>query len=768
VTLPAGLAAEFERRHSRLDVWLEVEGIPYAFGLTPRAAAWFAARHVEHRRESTLGLLASLPDGIEQEVRPFDAECSIGQLTAMLLDDGAGVVRSLVANTARRDDRGRLTADLAAPAAASGAPVEVDVAMVAPAGAVVGGLLYVGRETMKITALPGGGVVRVIRGMYRPLGAVESVAYAHTTGDIVTTYPRFFGTRRVYVYVAPLGGTDADKLLRWAGTVRTAKYRAGLALLDVEMESIEADLTTRCFTGQIRGKLVIGCAGAGGVYEEVAEGEAPPLVDRIRLEESSISGRTWTDGERISFRVGDELITGRLQANATYEHEIHFDTADDGRGLFGTFVEEHQPGEEIREVIVVVGYNATGSLEQRTSKFTKGGNPIDVALQFLLSTGTGENGEYDVLPATWGSGLDQSRFDVAAAKALRDRWLQFQTEVRVIEDEFQMDALLGALLRPHLIYPAPVGGDLYGFRFLAPPMPDETLRSITGRQVVGLPSWDADLERVVGRMEMHCDHDPIAGKFRQRFKAEFVEAQEFYAGRFSSPTLESKGQWTGNDPASAKFGATLCTDAETVALRCFDVYRDRLSRPFPVIEIETPYADGLDLTVGELVRATIDGVPDVSTGLPGLADAVVEIRRKTPDERTGKVALGVVQTAYGGQCRLLAPSGIVDAVVDGTHVDLETHEFTAAAAAVDASHFLVDAVVEIRDPTLVTLRRTETIAAIAESRLTLGATAGVQVGDVVVLAPYASQPAAVKARFAFLADATPALGGADAAHEFTP
>jgi hypothetical protein len=759
--------AEVQKAGPRLDLWIEIEGIPYAFGLRARDASWYAAREVELRRDGILAALIDIPAGVEQELRPYDAESSIGQLTASLLDESTGTVRSMYANAARTDGWGRLGQDLGTPAVASATPGTVDVTMTAPAGTVVGSYLYVGRETMKVAALPGGGVVTVYRGMFRPPATLEARAYQHTAGDVVTLYPRFVRTRRVFFYSAPTGATDADKVARWAGTVQGAKLRKGLAGVDLTIESLEGELRAQCFSGQIRGKLAVGLYAPDGSFER-SEAEPVPFADRLRLEPSSISGRAWVDGQRVAVRVGDELISGRLSLSNT-EIVLDASSIDDARGMWGSPASEHHAGDDVSEVILVIGKAASRSVEERISRFSQGDNPLSVVLQVLLSVnGDGANGAYDVLPAGWGLGLDQSRVDVAGIEATRDRWLPFAREIRMLEEPFAARDFVASVLKAHLCYPVTLLDDRLTFRFLGPPMPDAQPRAVSGTVVLSPPTWADVEETVIGRAIVRCDQDPVEGTWRQTYKAEFqgpgVEAQEFYAGQFDAPEFEWLGQWSGNDAGASKFGARLCTDAETTALRFFDLLRDRRARPFPTIELETSY-DQIDLHPGDLLAVSLDHVPDVETGGSSLIGAYCEVRRKTIDDRTGVVTLTLVQVPYGQQYRYIAPSGILSAGGTGNALALAAHEFTnSTGSADDASCFPVGSVVDVRSPDLVTSRGTRTVTGNTGGALTVnGAALTVTLGDVVVLAAYNVQPQAVKDRYAFLGDL-----GADAEHEYTP
>src|SRR5574337_1773870 len=85
------------------NLWLELEGSPYGFGLQAAAASWFAARTAQYQREGILGVFLELPSGIEQEAKPREGDASVGSLTVKLQEEDTGSVLGLVANTGRQD-----------------------------------------------------------------------------------------------------------------------------------------------------------------------------------------------------------------------------------------------------------------------------------------------------------------------------------------------------------------------------------------------------------------------------------------------------------------------------------------------------------------------------------------------------------------------------------------------------------------------------------------------------------------------------------------
>ncbi len=806
------------------DVWVELEGLPWAYGLAGRDAAWFSGRAAAEARAGTAGVLLGLPRGAEQEARPLEADSSVGQLTVQLQLDAAGTVLPLIGNGARRDgqvasgapERASLTsygsgqvirvqntpaggynayACTTPGITAASPPVVADDAAtitdgsagftligamdwdasVTPTGLAftgtatdfpAAGVLYLGRETVayvgKVQGTGSGFFAGLTRGQYA-LPGMEAKTL-HTAGDLISPYPRFVATRRAAWYTT-LDGTDTNRVTRWAGTVRGAKLMAGAAGLELVLESLEGDLKAKVFGNQRTGKLAVGLTEADGSYQSQDDTEPRPETDRLVLEEGSTAG-TWTHGDEILVRLGDEYLAGTVAVDGT-ETAI----ALTGRGCLSSQAVQHSPGDDLVEVIYTGARDADRSAADRVSKFTAGDHPFDVALSFLCSRlGDGANGAYDVLPPGWGLGIDASRIDLAGIAAVKRTWFPGARHIWVYEEPFSLKTVLADMLRPHACYPVTTLGDLLTFRRLSPPIPGATLRDLDASAVVAVPSWDANIADVVGRVIWRCDFDPVTGKHRQTFTGELqgpgTEAQEFYAGLWKTLEVDAKGAFTGNDTGTPYFGSGLSTSATESAQRYFELVRDRYARPFPVIAVECSY-DYLDVEVGDLVTLTVANIPDVTTGALGIAGAICEVLRKAIDDVRGVVALTLLHSTASSQFRLMSPSGKVAfggsgvatlALVDGEYND---------AGQDRTAGFYVGQVVEFWSSDLKTLRGSVTLTGVTATNLEMAASpAGTVAGDLAVLASYASQPAAEKLRHASLASAAELLGGADEPHVY--
>lgn len=832
MTLPAAWTTALALPGVSVDLWLELEGAPWAFGLTARAASWYAGRTATEQRLGVKGLLSEIPRGVEQRARPLDGDSSIGELVARIVDDGGGLVRALCGNAGRTDHTLQMmapahaistayalhdtvtrtditpdewvlrcsTAGTSGATAPNPAPtVAVGDTVADGAGTLVwtvigkvkdlgatgsetflpylgtadaaqypaaGGTIYLGRETCTYTARTAGTngagyFAGVTRGMYALPGRTTKTA--HVWGDEITPYMRTVATRRAQL-LATLDGTDANRLARWGGTVQTVTLAAGLHTYELTMGSLDGELAVDAFAGQRTAKLSAGIVDGSGAYTVKGSSEPAAETSKVRLLADSMAG-TWSAGQTIMIRVGEEFFAGTLAVDATGTYVDFSGTG--ARSLFSTSAESHQVGEEIAEVVWTGAYDAAGTAEYRFSKFTQGDHPFDVLLSFLLSReGDGANGTYDILPAGWGLGLDQARVDIAGIEKLARDWLPGQRHLWLYTEPFGMQEEIAALLRPHLCFPVTTLGDQLTVRRLSPPIEGATVRAITASTIVDVPSWDANIRDVIGLVNWLCDYDPLGGENRQKFVGPFTDAQRNYAGQWQTITVEAKGAFTGNDPGAVGFfGAALQTGAAEASLRYVETIRDRYSMPLPIIGVECSY-DCLDVEPGDLVRVTCEHLPDTTTGGVGLTSALCEVLSKQIDDHRGVVTLSVLHTVATA-ARLIAPAEAVTVTAAGVIKVAD-----AAGLLYAAGIFAATDVIEVWTSDLLTSRGTAALTGVTDGGATLDLAmatvpAGTTAGDVVTIAAYDSATASQRARFAFLADAAGTLGaGADPAHQY--
>src|SRR5690242_11065254 len=94
MALPSSFLAALAGDAPALDMWLEIEGLPFGYGLvahSPSTDNWANQRTGRYVRQAIRACLRAIPGGIEAEARPLEGDSSVGQMVVELLDDGIGL-----------------------------------------------------------------------------------------------------------------------------------------------------------------------------------------------------------------------------------------------------------------------------------------------------------------------------------------------------------------------------------------------------------------------------------------------------------------------------------------------------------------------------------------------------------------------------------------------------------------------------------------------------------------------------------------------------
>ena len=778
MTIPAAWTTALGNRGNVVDLWLEIEGVPWAFGMTTRAASWFAARPTVEERLGVKALMPEVPRGVQQQARPLDGESSIGEMSVKIMDDGAGVVRSLVAGVGRTDH----WLYMHAPAhQTSHAYALHDVVYLTDAS----GDQWVFRcYTAGTTAATApdftplnnvGDAVQdgtawwlVIAKAY-DLTATGSETYLPYTGTAdAAQYPTNGGTiylgRETLTYTARTAGTNGAGYFSgvtrgvYALPGRTAKtahtwgdemtpYLPFLAtrraLLHATLDGTDAnrlarwggtvtnakattglhgyELTMNSLDGELRVKAFAGqrtgklAAGLkSGTGAYTPEGASEPAAEASKV-------RLVAASMSGAWTAGQTLIAkvGDEYVAGTIETDVtgtYINLAGTGpRGLFATSAVQHPPGEEVAEVVWTGAYDAAGTGEYRFSKFTRGDHPLEILLCWLTSRlGDGANGTYDVLPDGWGLGIDASRVDVAGIEALARSWLPGVRHLWLYSEPFGFKEEIANLLRPHLCFPVVTLGDKLTIRRLSPPIPGENITPLSVSAVTAIPTWEANSVDVIGFVNWLCDYDAIEDEHRQKFIGDFLKARRNYAGQFQTLDVEARGQFTGNDPGSAGFFGA---NLNTNASNTAMRYMETIRDRYtrPWPIIGVECLySQLGIEPGDLVSLTMAHLPDTETGGDGLSGALCEVLSKQIDDAQGKVRFSLLQT-FAATSRLIAP-GLPVSVIAGAKLTLADADMIAAGFdAYTSELYVAGDVVEVWSANLLTSRGTATVTVVADS-----------------------------------------------------
>lgn len=763
MTLPANFLALLGQPGARTLYWIEIEGLPYAYGSRAQPASFWASLAVAQRFEELRPYLPEVPSGVDARLNPLEGLASPGEFQFKVVDADGFLTQA--ANVGR-DEEDPNALWLTGDAAAGATTFNVGGNLAAWPSSGVG---YCGRVTFSYSGKGVGTLTGVTMGVYR------SQSVAITTGSLLTMYPQHLGLRRCWFYLA-MSATGSfavgDRVARYAGLIEDydldgpAKWR--LVVRTPEKELGESTTLFRGFrSGRLASSLPITPAGGAlapptGQPEYQPSGENDPLVSRdaageIVLKVSRTDGNIdtpWVDAEWVYLRIEDEVILGQWDsANARLAH-LH-------RGLYGTTVVQHSaPDTEWREGTFVVQQDSTGIPEVRYSKFTQGDSPEAIILQLLASSGT-----YGVLPEAWNGGFEPARIDVASFESLRDTIHASEHLIAWIDEPVAFrDLVVEHILKPFGLYLVHGPDDLIRARYLRQGPPATTVATVDSTQIVGQASWQSGTNLTVGEYRLECDLDPLAGVNGDPgtiFVDVFTDTRRLFGKRAQQVVHRSVF-------LHAADGSIVPAGSYRMAQRAFDSRRAfflaRYSRPPPTAQLKTRWSL-FHLQPGDTVTLNVPQIPSmigVGRGYSGPAD--VAARRPIDSEAAVDLEfrLGTALARYA----TVSPAARVASPSAGTTITVFADAFSTGS---NAAKFVAGDKIVVVGVKFDTITAVRTVVSVAGDVITVDLATTVATGDLVVFADYDSLSAAQKVgSAASLADANEQLGAAhDPADRYT-
>ena len=672
----------------RLLRWVEIEGLPYAFGSAPGdlGSSFFSGRAAAQQFDGIKAFLKS-PAPIEDvELDVLEAFPKHAAELQTVIVDVDGTVCALV-NT----DPGpaRLSADYSA-----GATSIVYVGSDPGFGAGPG-IAYIGNETIRYGSHNAG--TKTLSSVTR--GCFRSVARAWGRGIPIAIQPYTLAKRRVWYYLCAnyylngpgasnFGFAETDKWLRFAGTLESFRASEDLGAFEFRAISLEKELdrtvfgTLRNFKGPLDSKI----RGRDST-------EGIDVYGQWQCE--NLSPQTIAN-EFLPVRVDDEIMMIERIGSTEFLRIV-------GRGLFNTAIEEHAAGCTMKEVAAIctgiagdhAGSSPSSNLENFASHFysypdpgsySDGGgttfladHPLAILLQVMLTGGPGGadgNGwspplrSFALSPTNtlpdWFLGIDPARLDLAAICKLANEtaWLRVSG---IIEDPVNFIEFARALLRPFGFYATYTAEGLLTVKPTRPPMPASNLRNLSDKERIrgSRPGYDANLSAVVSEVEYKFGWDISRNKFRRIVVLRVNEGDLYSGGRGRRLSYESKLLYTGSDRIPGELTKSIGLDVVELLRQRGDFFRSRYSRPPAIIE-ETVSLDMADVALGDLVQITSANLPDPKGGTRGLTSVIAEVIGKRLDEIEKTIELRLLLTGYSlADYRVIGWSGIVSSYSDG-------------------------------------------------------------------------------------------------------
>lgn len=178
--------------------------------------------------------IRSAPVSIKAQIRPLATVGQVGGVEVELALIDAPALAALLADRSAAAPVAYLTAFVD--------ETETDFPVSSTAGFAVGQSLHVGREVCKVTALPGGGIVRVSRGFF------GTTPRAHAVGLFgAAIYLQRPSYRGAYVTISRWTAGTVSEVVRYRGVLQGITVRDGLRVV-LSVDSLLGAVTSRAFT----------------------------------------------------------------------------------------------------------------------------------------------------------------------------------------------------------------------------------------------------------------------------------------------------------------------------------------------------------------------------------------------------------------------------------------------------------------------------------------------------------------------------------------
>ena len=276
------------------------------------------------------------------------------------------------------------------------------------------------------------------------------------------------------------------------------------------------------------------------------------------------------------------------------------------------------------------------------------GNPLTLALQVLTSTGAGTNGTYDVLPACCGLAIDKDLVDIAGIELQRNRWLLgYNYRIEAQDSTEGKKFLESELFKFSASYPITDSMGRISLKLLSPPLPTQSIFSVTDDNLEGPPTWQGNFgdKYFFNEIILEYDYDIINDYFRSVTFFEDAASQAKY-GIVKTLKMSSKA---------------LRTDVSGYG-RINNIMKRLLKRfavPTPILQVQL-FSMAQVVRPGDTVILTSTKVPDLIKGTMGTSLQLMEVTELNSNLETGRVTATLNNTgySYGHKYWTIGPAGM--------------------------------------------------------------------------------------------------------------
>jgi len=387
------------------------------------------------------------------------------------------------------------------------------------------------------------------------------------------------------------------------------------------------------------------------------------------------SGSASISGITVNILDYDDEITALLATDTYYFHRKKTTIKAGYMGMskddMMTVMTGWVTGLKLSKDLIVYQFTVTDPTKWMQRKIFRGaedsivtlsGNPINILLACLTSTGDGDNGAYDYYVAANSLGIDTDYINVTAIEKVRDDWFPGDShymKITIDERIKAKDFFEKEIFKPLNLYPIIDGQGRFSIKPFKPPLAaTEEVQSFNEDNIIGLPKWDANLSSLVNEVEFHYDYDLDDDEFdTQLFYVDSTSINNRGPGK-KPITIKTKGLHTSYSPSSMT-GHTL----DILSTRKDRIF-GRFATPPIQLKLKTFFSRWLS-EAGDIVPFTHSKVPDIAAGTRGYTAERMEIINRSVDWAKGNVSIELLNTGFAkGTYGVISPAMTVVSASD--------------------------------------------------------------------------------------------------------
>lgn len=390
-----------------------------------------------------------------------------------------------------------------------------------------------------------------------------------------------------------------------------------------------------------------------------------------------------------------------------------------------------------------------------SSPVTLQGNPINILLAILTSTGAGTNGDYDWYAAANGLGLDTSYINISAIEKVRDDYYPGDSHYMkfVIKDRKKAkDFIEEQICKVLNCYPVIDGQGRFTIKAYRPPIASQdVVQTFDEDVIIGMPQWDANLSALINELEIHYNYDSTDDEFDNEIYYINADSVDNRGPGKKPLVIKTEGLHTAGIGSHA--------DRATIILeRRRDKVFDRWATPPIKLSFGTWFSRWLS-EAGDVVPFTHSLVPDVEAGTRGYIGERMEIVKRDINWDKGQVHIDLLNTGF-------AKTGIYGAISPTMTITTASDSTSFTVAATDAAKYenytspevqVCDSKMRQKVANVTLLTVDSTTGAITCDDMSTTPVAG----DIVCFANY-DNCSTEQQLYSFIADSSNDLGAADA------